>query len=837
MSDRFRDSVLDIRNLSVEFPTESELVKAVSGLTFQLERGQTIGIVGESGSGKSVTSQAVMGLIPSPGRVTSGEIWLKTNATANPINLLALPEKQLRRYRGGEMAVIFQEPMSALNPVYTIGYQIVEAIRQHQTVTVAEAQQQAIERLQEVKLVADEATLRDQVSHELEAQDGTTSKRDILKRVAQIKQDWLDRYPHQLSGGQLQRVTIAMAISSNPTLLIADEPTTALDVTVQATILKLLRELRDRHQMSMMFVSHDLGVIAEVADVVAVMYRGELVEVGTVDRIFSAPQHPYTKGLIACRPQLDRRMRCLPTVADFMEVVTNAAGESEIVERMPDASVLGEAFGESIASIGSGLGASLTASDRGRSDLARIRSILEEGNDPEASNNSAAIDDPAVSNTPAAIDVQVNVQINGETEDDSNTVDPGLEVKKSDVTNSEVEDSEAEDSEAEDSEAEDSEAEEPIDPISAETESPSSDLPSADQPDSDQAAIERLSAIASQPLDTDDDRFNLDNFDLDAPADRADTGTVKLNSTFAAPIDADEPGAIDDPKPSNTPITDLEVARRLAYLQRQPPLLDVEHLKVGFPQRGLFGRARRYTMAVNDVSFQVFPGETLGLVGESGCGKSTLARTLMRLIDPLAGKIRFEDRDILALQPKALRFFRRDMQTIFQDPGNALNPRMSVGAAILEPMQIHNFGASKKERLDRVRYLLDRVDLDASAVNRYPHEFSGGQKQRICIARALALEPKFVICDESVSALDVSVQAQVLNLLKELQEEFGLTYIFISHDLSVVKFMSDRIMVMNQGQIEEIGPADRVYRHPERDYTRKLIASIPRGHTVDRVAS
>ena len=824
MSDRFRDTVLDIRNLSVEFPTETDLVKAVSGLTFQLERGQTIGIVGESGSGKSVTSQAVMGLIPSPGRVTSGEIWLKTSATTEPINLLAIPEKQLRRYRGGEMAVIFQEPMSALNPVYTIGYQIVEAIRQHQTVTVAEAQQQAIERLQEVKLVADETTLRDQVSQELEAQDGVTSKRDILKRVAQIKQDWLDRYPHQLSGGQLQRVTIAMAIASNPTLLIADEPTTALDVTVQATILALLRELRDRHQMSMMFVSHDLGVIAEVADVVAVMYRGELVEVGTVDRIFSAPQHPYTKGLIACRPQLDRRMRCLPTVADFMEVVTNAAGESEIVERTPDVSVFGAALDEPIV-----VSADVTSNGRSRSDLARIRSILEEGNDPEAiiqseaSNHAEEITDPEVSNISEAIDAQIEDQA----EDNSTTVDPG----------SEVENSAVESSEAENSEAESSETEEPIEPIAAETENPSPDWPSAEQPVTDQAAIERLSAIASQPLDTDDDRFNLDNFDLDTPADRLDTGILKLNSGFAAPVESEEIGEIDEPKPSNTPLTDLEVARRLAYLQRQPPLLEVEHLKVGFPQRGLFGRARRYTMAVNDVSFQVFPGETLGLVGESGCGKSTLARTLMRLIDPLAGKIRFEDRDILALKPQALRFLRRDMQTIFQDPGNALNPRMSVGAAILEPMQIHNFGASKKERLDRVKYLLDRVDLDISAINRYPHEFSGGQRQRICIARALALEPKFVICDESVSALDVSVQAQVLNLLKELQEEFGLTYIFISHDLSVVKFMSDRIMVMNQGQIEEIGPADRVYRHPERDYTRKLIASIPRGHISDRAAS
>ena len=871
MSDRFRDTVLDIRHLSVEFPTETERVKAVSGLTFQLERGQTIGIVGESGSGKSVTSQAIMGLVPAPGRVTSGEIWLKTSTAGNPINLLTLPEKQLRRYRGGEMAVIFQEPMSALNPVYTIGYQIVEAIRQHQTVTVAEAQQQAIERLQEVKLLADETTLREQVSRELEAQDGIASKRDILKRVAQIKQTWLDRYPHQLSGGQLQRVTIAMAISSNPTLLIADEPTTALDVTVQATILNLLRELRDRHQMSMMFVSHDLGVIAEVADVVAVMYRGELVEVGTVDRIFSAPQHPYTKGLIACRPQLDRRMRCLPTVADFMEMVTNAAGVTEIVERTPDAGRFDKAVGESIAPIGATLG--LESRSQGRSDLARIRSILEEGSDPEAIINldpkisrvnpeiNPEIELVANSEVNPGIDLVVNPEINPEINPENQlVVNPEINPETELIVNPEVnpENQPVVDPEINpetelniDQKLEsdvNSEAELIVN-VKIEPElNPAVELsvdPEVDaeiNPDVNPDPIARLSTIASQPIDTDDDRFNLDNFDLDTPPSDREIGAFKLNSGFSAAIDPTTIVSIDEPhpnepRPSNTPMTDLEVARRLAYLQRQPSILDVEHLKVGFPQRDVFGRARRYTMAVNDVSFQVFPGETLGLVGESGCGKSTLARTLMRLINPLAGKIRFEDRDILALQPKALRFFRRDMQTIFQDPGNALNPRMSVGAAILEPMQIHNYGANPKDRLERVRYLLDRVGLEVDAMNRYPHEFSGGQKQRVCIARALALEPKFVICDESVSALDVSVQAQVLNLLKELQEEFGLTYIFISHDLSVVKFMSDRIMVMNQGQIEEIGPADRVYHHPERDYTRKLIASVPRGYTADRIAS
>ncbi|TAF50734.1 MAG: ATP-binding cassette domain-containing protein, partial [Oscillatoriales cyanobacterium] len=492
--------------------------------------------------------------------------------------------------------------------------------------------------------------------------------------------------------------------------------------------------------------------------------------------------------------------------------------------------------------IGAALG--VRSRGQGRSDLERIRSILEDGSDPaaiapvdgETSSVEAIGPDEMNPEVKPEISPEVKPEVKPEAESDTNSpLEVEARPEAESATNLESELEANPEVKPEISPEIQPEAELETNPEIASETNPEVALEAT--PEVNQDAIERLSVIARQPLETDDDRFNLDNFDLDTPTDGLEPGTLKLNSNFATALSAEDIGPIDEPKPSNTPITDLEVARRLAYLQRQPPLLDVEHLKVGFPQRGLFGRARRYTMAVNDVSFQVFPGETLGLVGESGCGKSTLARTLMRLIDPLAGKIRFEDRDILALKPQALRFLRRDMQTIFQDPGNALNPRMSVGAAILEPMQIHNFGAGPKERLDRVKYLLDRVDLDISAINRYPHEFSGGQRQRICIARALALEPKFVICDESVSALDVSVQAQVLNLLKELQEEFGLTYIFISHDLSVVKFMSDRIMVMNQGQIEEIGPADRVYRHPERDYTRKLIASIPRGHLSDRVAS
>lgn len=581
--------LLDVRNLCVEFTTEKDVVKAVQDVSFTVALGETVGIVGESGSGKSVTSLSVMGLLTNTAKVT-GEILFKNprSPNTNPVNLVTLTTNKKRTYRGGLISMIFQEPLTSLNPVYTCGEQVVEAILLHQGVSHKQAYRQAIALFDEVKL---------------------PDPRGMMYR-----------YPHQLSGGQQQRVMIAMSLSGNPTLLIADEPTTALDVTIQATILQLLRELRDARGMSILFITHDMGVIAEIADRVVVMYQGKAVETAKIYDLFANPQHPYTQGLLNCRPRIDKRLKRLPTVADFMQVITHVGGEIEILPQ----------------------------------------------------------------------------------------------------THSQ-----------------------------AETES----------------------LLAEVSID--------------------------------------------------------EVQERYQRLQNQQPLLSVRHLTKEFPMRTELFSKKTGFKAVDNVSFDVYPGETLGLVGESGCGKSTLSRCLLRLIEPTSGEIIFDGDSILKLDEKTLRRVRRNLQIIFQNPYGSLNARQTIGSALMEPMEIHGLGGTEKQRRQRAIDLLERVGLGESAINRRPHEFSGGQRQRICIARTLACEPRFIICDESVSALDVSVQAQVLNLLKDLQQDFGLTYIFISHDLSVVKFVSDRIVVMNQGRIEEIAQADSIYHNPQQSYTRQLIDAIP----------
>ena len=584
------NTLLEFKNLVTEFHTEGTTVKAVNDVSFTLNRGETIGIVGESGSGKSVTALSSMRLIPSPpGIISGGEIIFHQN-NGETTNLLAISEKEMRKFRGNEIAMIFQEPMTSLNPVFTCGDQVMEAIVLHQKLDKKAAKALTISLFEEVQLPDPERIF--------------------------------STYPHQISGGQKQRVMIAMAMSCQPSVLIADEPTTALDVTVQKTILQLMQKLQRERDMGIMFITHDLGVIAELADKVVVMYKGKIVEQGNVWDIFTNPQHPYTKGLLACRPPLDKRYTFLPTVSDFMK-------EDE---------------------------------------------------------NGEVIDN--------------NISVAEFTKD--------LAI-----------------------------------------------------PNSDRKA--------------------------------------KQEKLFA-----------------------------------QEPIMQIKNLKTYFPIRnGFFGGITSYVKAVDAVSFDVFPGETLGLVGESGCGKTTIGRTIIRLEEPTEGEMIYKGNDIAKMNAAELRNFRKEVQIIFQDPYSSLNPRMTIGNAIMEPMQVHKILENDKQRKGRVEELLAKVSLDPSHFYRYPHEFSGGQRQRIGIARALAVSPKFIICDESVSALDVSVQAQVLNLLNELKEEFGLTYIFISHDLSVVKYMSDRMMVMQDGKIEELGDADQIYNDPKTPYTQKLIDAIPEGKLED----
>lgn len=561
------DKLLEIKNLNIGFSTEQGIVNAVKGINFSLEKGKTVGIVGESGSGKSVTSLAMLQLLPLINCQIEGEIIFESK-NLGTVDLTKLSADEIRQIRGKEIAMIFQEPMSSLNPLYTCGEQVIEAILLHENCSKEEAKKKTISLFEQVEL---------------------PRPIDIFKS-----------YPHQISGGQKQRVMIAMAISCHPSVLIADEPTTALDVTVQKNILLLLNKLQKEYNMAIIFITHDLGVVAEIADDILVMFKGDLLEQGKVRQIFENAQHPYTKGLLACRPTLTTEKKRLPTVEDFLN--------------------------------------------------------------------------------------------------------------------------------------------------------------------------------------------------------------PKKDSTFA-----------DEFVPSS-------------ITNHKNVLLEVQDLCTYFPtKKSWLGKPIEFVKAVDTVNFQVFEGETIGLVGESGCGKTTLGRSILQLLKPTSGKIIFEGEDITNLSNHELRKLRKDIQIIFQDPYSSLNPKMSISEIIIEPMRVNHILDNEKQRKEKAIELLEIVGLDASILSRYPHEFSGGQRQRICIARTLALNPKLIICDESVSALDVSVQAKVLNLLNELKSKFNFTYIFISHDLSVVKFMADRMIVMKDGKIVEQGIAEDIYKNPQTEYTQSLIQAIPTG--------
>lgn len=575
--------LLEVNDFFLELKNDNEWRSILKGVSFSLERGETLGIVGESGSGKSVTALSIMRLIKEKiSRIPQGNILFYPSEQENPIDLIKLPEKEMQKIRGNQIGMIFQEPMTSLNPVIKCGEQIMEALLLHTSLTNKEAKTRVIELFNEV----------------------------MLPRPEKI----FDSYPHELSGGQKQRVMIAMAMCCNPDLLIADEPTTALDVTVQKNILELMKNLQKKYGMSIIFITHDLGVVAEIADNVMVLYKGNIVETGSAQNLFLNPQHPYTKGLLACRPPLHVRLKYLPTVEDFM--------------------------------------------------------------------------------------------------------------KFSQEENSE-----------------------------------------------------------------------------------------KMNDLLHRSI-----------------VTDIERKATHSKMYAEEPLIRIENLTKRYPVRKnrLFEK-QTYVHALDNVSLDIYEGETLGLVGESGCGKTTLGRTMIRLIEPTSGNVFYKGQNITQLSMRQMRTLRKELQIILQDPYSSLNQRLTIGSMLMEPMQVHNIGANDKERRAKAIELLERVGLNETHLFRYPHEFSGGQRQRISIARALAVNPRFIICDESVSALDVSVQAQVLNLLNELKKEFHFTYLFISHDLSVVKFMSDRMAVMQGGKLMELNDADQVYANPHTEYTRKLINAIPKG--------
>lgn len=557
--------LLSVQNVDISFKREVGYNAVIKNISYDLHENEILGIVGESGSGKSVSSLAIMGLLPTHiSKISEGTIVFDGK------NVAHLSEKELQNLRGNEIAMIFQEPMSSLNPSLKCGFQVQEILLQHTKLSNSESKAETLLLFDKVKLPNPE----------------------IL----------FDKYPHEISGGQKQRVMIAMAIACKPQLLIADEPTTALDVTVQKEIIQLLKDIQQETGMSIIFISHDLSLVSEIAHRVLVMYKGEIVEQGEVKQIFKNPEHNYTKALIASRPSLDVRLKRLPTIQDFLSNEIN----SEIV----------------------------TLEDR--------------------------------------------VQFHDK-------------------------------------------------------------------------------------------------------------------------------------------------------LYNQEPILEVINVeKEYFSTAGFFGKKSGFK-AVNNVSFKLYEGETLGLVGESGCGKSTLGNAILQLDKATAGQILYRGQDITKLGRTEIKKLRKEIQIIFQDPYSSLNPRIPVGKAIMEPMQVHGLYKNDKERKEKTIEILERVGLGGEFFNRYPHEFSGGQRQRIGIARTIALQPKLIVCDESVSALDISVQAQVLNLLNELKENFGFTYIFISHDLAVVKYMSDQVLVMNKGKIEEIADADELYANPQKEYTKKLIEAIPKG--------
>lgn len=580
------DILLEVKDLSISFDNEERgSSTAVHGINFALKSGETLGIVGESGSGKSVTALSLLQLLSKNASVNSGEILFNSREKGE-VNLLALSKQEIREIRGSEIGMIFQDPMSSLNPVLTCGYQLIETIKIHEhNISNASARKKALQAFE----------------------------------IAQLKnpKKVFHSYPHQLSGGQKQRVLISIALACDPSLLIADEPTTALDVTSQKGILELFYKFKETRNTACMFISHDLSIVAQMADKIIVMRKGIIVEYGTVFDVFTNPQHPYTKGLLACRPRIDITLKRLPTLFDFME----------------DESRTGKSKAK-FMSVGQAL-------------------IL-------------------------------NAQ-------DENIV------------------------------------------------------------------IENQKAILKKTV-----------------------------------------------------------------------LLNVKNLSAKFPvKKNLWGKVTQTFTAVDDISFQVQEGETLGLVGRSGCGKTTLGRCILRLIEPTSGQVIFEGQDLASLGKKDLNYLRRDIQIIFQNPYTSLNPRTTVGQSIIEPMKVHNILSDDKARKKEAIRLLETVGLSSTFMNRYPHEFSGGQRQRICIARALATKPKFIICDESVSALDVSVQAMVLNLLCDLKEKFNLTYIFISHDLAVVKFIADRILVMEKGKLQEWDLASEIYSNPKAEATKKLINAIP----------